>query len=399
MRFPSNFLWGASLSSYQCEGANLNSDWYFWEKEKGLELCGLACDHYHHYDQDFRLARSLNLKALRISIEWSRICPYPEVFSQKELQHYSSVIDSLLKHNLKPVVTLHHFTNPLWFSDREGWLCSKNIDSFLEYLRKTVETLKDRVDTWIIFNEPLVYAYQGFITGSWPPGERSFPKAKKVLANILEAYCRGYEEIKQIYGRQPVSVSLAKHLRVFEAVPGLGFPLNSIAVGLRDRIFNWQALDYLAKRKKLDFIGLNYYCREYVQAGGLFGCESNYQPKAGRKNHLGWDIYPQGFLDILVELGKYKLPVMITENGTAETEDRFYQEYLLSHLKSLAQAQAKGVDVAGYFWWSLLDNFEWDKGFKPRFGLFEVDYKTLTRISRPFAQTYAKICQANRLEL
>ena len=399
IEFPSRFLWGAALSSYQCEGANFNSDWHLWEKEKGLEPCELACDHYRLYEQDFQSARNLNLNSLRLSIEWARVCPYPEVFSQKEIEHYSRVVDSLLKHNLKPVITLHHFTNPIWFSDKGGWLSSGNIDKFLKYLRKIVEVLKDRVDTWIVFNEPLVYVYQGFIAGLWPPGEHSPAKAKKVLANLLEAYCASYEEIKRLYGKLPVSVSLAKHMRVFQPSPGAGYLCSALSCALRNYIFNWQVLDYLAKKSRLDFIGLNYYCREYVRPKGLLGLESSYQPKDGRKNHLGWNIYPQGLFDILIELGKYKLPIIITENGTAEADDKFYQEYLISHLQSIALARARGVEVAGYFWWSLLDNFEWDKGFKYRFGLYAVNYKTLERKSRDFAQAYAKICQANKLEI
>ncbi len=398
-QFPSGFLWGASLSSYQYEGGNFNSDWHLWEKEKELEPCGLACDHYRLYDEDFQLARDLNLNSLRLSIEWARVCPYPEVFSQKEIEHYSLVIDSLLKHNLKPVITLHHFTNPIWFSDKGGWLSSDNIESFLQYLRKIVEALKDRVDTWIVFNEPLVYIYQGFISGWWPPGERSLAKAKKVLANLLEAYCISYEEIKRIYGPKPVSISLAKNMRVFQAAPGTGYLLSALSASLRNYLFNWQALDYLVKKRRLDFIGLNYYCREYVEPKGLLGTESSYQPEGARKNHLGWNVYPQGLLDILVALGKYKLPIIITENGTAETGDRFYHEYLISHLKSAAQSLARGVNLAGYFWWSLLDNFEWDKGFKYRFGLYEVNYKTFARNLRGFARTYAKICRDNRLEI
>ena len=230
VNFPANFLWGASLSSYQHEGQNTNSDWHLWEKERGFEPCQRSCDHYHLFEKDFQLAKELNLNCLRFSLEWARVCPYQSVFRQEEINHYSTVVDNLLKYQLKPVVTLHHFTNPFWFSKQGGWLKSSNIDYFLEYLRKVVEANKAKVDTWLIFNEPLIYIYQGFISGAWPPGEKSFAKAKRVLANILSAYSTGYEEIKRIYGKTPVSVSLTKHMRIFSACPkGLGF-LNSLAL-------------------------------------------------------------------------------------------------------------------------------------------------------------------------
>ncbi|MCF7907867.1 MAG: family 1 glycosylhydrolase [Candidatus Omnitrophica bacterium] len=399
VKFPSNFLWGASLSSYQSEGGNLNTDWYLWEKERGLEGCQLTCDHYHLFDKDFQLASQLNLNSLRFSIEWARVCPYEEVFSQKEIEHYSSVFDSLLKYQLKPVVTLHHFTNPAWFADRGGWLKSSNIDYFLKFLRKIVEVNKDKVDTWLIFNEPLVYIYQGFITGCWPPGRRSYKDAKKVLANILEAYCTGYEEIKRIYDKDPVSVSLAKSMRAFSSCPDSLPLLSKFTVFLRDRHFNWQVLNYLAKRKKLDFIGLNYYCKDYAKVKGVFGDECKHTHHSERRNYLGWYIWPEGLYKILLSLKKLDLPIVITENGTAESRDEFYQLYLVQHLEMVAKAITKGVKIEGYFWWSLLDNFEWDKGFGPRFGLFEVDYKSLERIPRDVSSVYAKIVSENKIEI
>lgn len=399
VNFPSNFLWGVSLSAYQHEGQNTNSDWHLWEKDKGLESCGLSCDHYHLFDQDFQLAKGLNLNALRFSIEWARVCPHQDVFSQKEIEHYSQVLQSLHKHNLKPVVTLHHFTNPLWFVDQGGWLKSSNIDHFLEYLRRIVETNKDSVDTWLIFNEPMVYIYQGFVAGWWPPGIKSLSQARKTLANILSAYSLGYEEIKRIYGKNAVSVSLAKNIRVFSACSKGIIALNSLACFLRSRYFNWEVINHLIKKKQLDFIGLNYYCKEYDRAEGFLGAECRHKFHPERKNYLGWYISPEAFYDVLISLKKLNLPIIITENGTPESQDKFYQQYLITHLREVARAISDGVKLEGYFWWSLLDNFEWDKGFGPRFGLFEVDYKTLKRIPRDFSNSYARIVSENKLEI
>lgn len=401
IKFPPSFLWGAAISSYQCEGGNLYSDWHLWEKEKGLEQAGMACDHYHLFKQDFQLAAKLNLNALRFSLEWARIAPQPNTFLEQELAHYQQVIDSLIKLNLKPVVTLHHFTNPIWFAKNGGWRTAKNIDSFLNYLQKTAETFKHRVEYWLIFNEPLVYVYNSFVCGIWPPGVKSFPDAKKVLNNIVAAYIAGYKEIKNIYKNSTISpkISLAKNLRIFSPCPNFNFGLNSLSARLRDRVFNLSMLDYLTKKECLDFLGINYYCKEYTRFKWLYGRECGHKMHGERKNHLGWYIASRGFYDVLLRLKRFNLPVLITENGTAEKEGRLYEEYLISHLESVGRAILEGIDIRGYMWWSLLDNFEWDKGFKYRFGLADVDYKTLTRKIRPFAFTYSKICKENQLSV
>lgn len=298
------FFWGAALSSYQSEGHNLNTDWYLWEKENSLQPCGLACDHYQRFDKDFELASRLHLNSLRISLEWARLNTQPSLFSEPELQHYLQVVNSLIRHKLKPFVTLHHFTNPLWFVELGGWTQSKNVDYFLAYLTRVVELLKDKVDFWFIFNEPLVYIYNGFIDGKWPPGVRSLKIARKVLANILAAYRDGYKEIKRIYRNinRPCYVSLAKHVRVFRGCPRKYSAINSLAAWLRHRGFNMWLLDYLCNRNLLDLIGLNYYCKEYTQARGLVGAECAHAFHEERKNKLSWHIYPEGLYEILRQI-------------------------------------------------------------------------------------------------
>lgn len=401
IQFPSSFLWGASLSSYQCEGGNFNSDWYLWEKEKKLEPAGCACNHYYLYKRDSQLARSMHLNSLRFSLEWGRIYPEKSFLQEEELAHYYEVVSTLLSCNLKPLITLHHFTNPIWFVNRGGWLVSKNIDFFLAYLRKVVNALKEKVEYWLIFNEPLVYIYNSFIQGIWPPGIKSIRQARKVLGNILTAYSLGYQEIKRIYKDlpNPAQVSLAKHLRIFSPCPEFSLGLNSFSSFLREKIFNFSLLEYLRKRNCLDFLAINYYCKEYVKFNGIFGEECAHKFHWPRRNYLGWYIYPEGLYEILCKSKKFNLPIIITENGTAEDEDSLYGDYLLAHLRSLGKAVLSGIDVRGYLWWSLLDNFEWDKGFKCRFGLAEVDYNNFQRKVRPFAFTYSRICRENKLEI
>ncbi|MBP7087922.1 MAG: glycoside hydrolase family 1 protein [Candidatus Omnitrophica bacterium] len=401
IKFPSSFLWGAALSSYQCEGDNENSDWWDWERKRGIERSGLACNHYNLFKEDFKLARTLNLNSLRLSIEWARVCPQPDTFSQEELEHYRLVIEDLIKQRLRPLVTLHHFTNPIWFSQKQGWLAARNVDHFLFYLKKIAETFKDKVDLWLIFNEPLVYIYNSFIRGIWPPGEKSLRLAKKALNNIITAYLIGYQEIKKLNQKYFLSsqVSFAKHIRVFSGCRDFIFFLNSLSAFYRSKQFNFWLIDKLCNKRSLDFIAVNYYCKEYVQFRGFLGREC---PDIGHKeikNTLGWDIYPQGLYKILLSLKRFKLPIIVAENGTSEIKDSLYESYLIQHLKSLAKAYLCKVDIQGYFWWSLLDNFEWDKGFKHRFGLAEVDFNTQNRKIRPFAAVYARICRDNVIEI
>jgi beta-glucosidase len=401
IQFPSSFLWGAALSSYQCEGQNVNADWHLWEKERNLESCGLACNHYDLFPHDFQLARQLQLNSLRLSLEWARIFPEPSGFCDRGIQHYHQVVDSLLTHDLKPLITLHHFTNPLWFAREGGWMQARNVDHFLAYVRQAVESLKDKVEMWVVLNEPLVYIYNGFIQGIWPPGEKSLFSARKALDNLLAAYYLGYQEIKRIYAQteKRPAISLAKNLRIFQGCPLSLHMLNSLSAGIRSKCFNFSLLDHLAKKGKLDFLAINYYCKEYTRFEGLVGAECTHRFHGERKNELGWNVYPQGLYEVLMRLKRFNLPVFIAENGTAELGDAEYGSYLLSHLKAMARAYSEGVDVSGYFWWSLLDNFEWDKGFGPRFGLIEVDYKTYSRNIRPFAHTYAGICRQNAIEI
>lgn len=401
IKFPSDFLWGTAISSYQCEGGNYNSDWYLWEKTRKLQPAGAGCGHYHRFREDFSLAKSLNSNALRFSLEWSRICPEPGVFLREEIEHYHKVFDSLKKNNLKPLVTLHHFSNPIWFVNRGGWMNPKNIDFFLEFVKKSVEEFKEKAEYWLIINEPLVYIYNGFIRGIWPPGHKSLVCAHKVLKNMRAAYLDGYREIKNIYKDSTIcpKVSLARHLRKFSPCQGPAFLLNCLGSHLRNKFFNFSLLDDLAKRGALDFIGLNYYCIDYTHFTNILGGKIRPEPVSPRRNQLGWYIDPRGFYDVLISLKKFGLPVIITENGTAETEDPLYEDYLISHLQALAKAYSQGVNVAGYLWWSLLDNFEWAEGFKAKFGLIEVDYKTQKRKCKPFSRNYAKICRDNKILL
>jgi beta-glucosidase len=399
INFPDNFLWGAATSSYQVEGSNKNNDWFIWEKDRKVAFrCGKAADSYNLFEEDFDHAKSLAHNSHRFSLEWSRIQPLQERFSKKEIKHYREVITALLERNIKPVVCLHHFTNPLWFYLNGGWLNPSSSDHFLKYVERVVSEFGSLIDYWITINEPCVYAYNSFIQGLWPPGHTSLKEAFLVLENIKKAHLKAYQVIHNAYSQ--AKVGIAKHMRVFSPCPYFNLGQNSFFAYVRSRLFNFDILDCLEKKKALDFIGLNYYTKDFLRTSlrNVVGKECFAAHHKLRRNFLGWYVAAEGIYKILLALKKYNLGVVITENGTCEEKGSFYEDFLRDHLFYVTKAIKAGVKVKGYFWWSLIDNFEWDKGFAPKFGLIEVD-KELNRKPRNFAFVYRDICANNRLEV
>lgn len=402
--FPQDFLWGSATSSYQVEGDNSNSDWWHWEKETGKINSGAACRHYELYARDFDLAKQLNQNAHRLSIEWSRIEPREGEFSSSELEHYIDVTSALRERGLEPIVTLHHFSNPQWFAQAGAWQKASNVRYFLRFARYVVEALADKVRYWIIINEPLVYAYHAYILGVWPPQETSLFKAMQVENNFSIAHIKAYRLIKDIYQRKNAGrsyVGIAKNTQAF--VPCRRTAKDKISAYLRDQWYNFRPVERLIRHKSLDFIGINYYSRQLVEVEKwglrhciMDTCRHGHHPV--KKNSLGWDIYPQGLYELLVRFKKYNLPLMITENGICSEDDALRWEYIFEHLRAVHQAMQAGARVFGYLYWSLIDNFEWDKGFKPRFGIIEVDYNTYQRRVRQSARRFAAVCREGVLE-
>lgn len=405
LKFPEDFFWGAATSAYQVEGNNKNSDWWEWEKRVALkEVSGEACRHYELYKQDFDLAKLLQHNAHRLSLEWSRIEPEKGKFSEKELEHYIDVILSLKERGLEPVVTLHHFTNPLWFAKLGGWENKCAALYFQSYVERIVLALGGQVKYWVTINEPMVYIYHSYVIGVWPPQEKSLSKAGKLTYNLIVAHLKAYRLIHDIHKRNnwpPPMVSVAGNLQDF--VPCINTLRNKIAAYLRNINFNFKFLDRLAALKALDFIGINYYTRSLVETEGwgikhllLDICKKDHSRL--KKNDMGWDIYPEGLYHLLLEFKKYKLPLFILENGICTQDDQLRWDFISSHLENLHRAMSEGVKVLGYIYWSLLDNFEWDKGFGPRFGLIEVDYRTYQRTIRESARKFCAVCRDNRLD-
>ena len=408
IKFPQDFLWGAATSAHQVEGNNIHSDWWQWEKKAGKTRSGQACRHYEFYKHDFDLVKELHHNAHRLSIEWSRIEPKEGKFSRKELKHYLDVILALRQRNIEPIVTLHHFTNPEWFAKLGGWTKGRSVDYFLRYSDFVIRTLAKYVRYWITINEPTIYISHSYIFGVWPPQEKSYLKAAQVEANLVSAHIRAYHLIHKTYKRSNLSrpsVSIAQNVMAF--VPYKRDLKNRLASALRDMVYNTGFIERIMQHdiigdKALDFIGVNYYSRQLVEVQ-KFGIDhlatdvhqDNYH--RCEKNSLGWDVYPKGIYEVLMGLKKYNLPIMITENGICTSDDKQRWRYIYNHLKNIHRAMKKGVCVTGYLYWSLMDNFEWDKGFAPRFGLIGIDYKTYKRIVRSSALRFGRVCKTGVL--
>ena len=416
-RFPEGFLWGAATSAHQVEGGCDNNDWWAWEEAgRVAQRSGAACDHYHRFREDFDLARALRHNAHRLSLEWSRIEPEEGKFSHQALGHYREVLQALVERGIEPVVTLLHFTLPRWLAERGGWECPEIEALFERFVSRVVTEYRDLARRWITINEPVVAVYKGYIVGEWPPGKSGFPPALAAIRRMLRAHVRAYHAI---HGIQPTAaVGVAQHMLGLSICDPWNLP-DRLTAGTRDFLMNFLFLDALhtgalrapglfwerlPMRRTLDFIGVNYYTRDFVRNGGfdlpgLLGqaCKLDHHQQIGKRNSLGWEVYPEGLGYFLHRLKRFRLPILITENGVSTGNDEDRWMFLVLHLWQVARAISSGVPVVGYLYWSLLDNFEWADGYDARFGLVEVDYATQRRTVRESARRLSRIIERNRL--
>lgn len=404
-QFPEDFIWGSAAAAYQVEGGNSNSDWWPWELKAGKEPSGVACNHYQVYEQDFDLAKSMNHKANRLSIEWARIEPKEGQFSEKEMQHYIDVVLALRARGIEPVVTLHHFTNPIWLAEMGGWENKKVVALFQRYCEFVVSRLAKHVHYWITINEPTIYISHSFLLGWWVPQKvNAFMAAWAVERHMLAGHIATYRAMNKIYQEQNLSkpmISISHHLT---SIVACNKKLkNRISAWFRNYWFNLRILNALHSAKTLDFIGINYYSRQLIDLKNwsfpdfVMACSTGHPDFPAEQNFLKWDIYPQGLHELLLQLRKYDIPMMITENGICAEDDNQRWKFIQIHLKTIHDAMQKGAKVIGYLYWSLLDNFEWAHGYGPRFGLIEMDYKTQKRTIRESAKKFAEVCKTGLL--
>ncbi len=406
---------GSATSATQIESGDKNNSWYRWSKERHTKdgtVSDDTCDHYNRVDEDIALQKQLNMQTHRFSIEWSRIAPQKGILNRHALNHYIDEAEKLVNAGIKPFVTLHHFSNPLWIEDSGGWLNPETIKYFIEYTEFVTRHMGNLVSDWCTFNEPNTYLFAGYIHGVWPPGEqyqlgKYFTGANNIIRAHVEAYSK-IHEVRKSLGHLDTKAGFAIHLRVFK--PKMLTPFDRLITRNFDYWFQGFLNIGLIKgmtrtfsgfRKLLgkynrycDYYGINYYTRDVVSfilnPSTFFG-----RPEAVHHNSasdMGWEIYPKGLYKIARKMyKKYKLPIFITENGIADSRDSNRLFYIYSHLKKIEKLIAKGVDVQRYYHWSLLDNFEWMEGMEPKFGLIAVDPATKERTIRKSGLFYSEI--------
>ncbi len=405
LTFPRGFLWGTSSAAHQVEGDNRNNDWWEWEQQPGHIAGGstsaVACDHYSRYREDFALLGELNQNAHRLSIEWSRVEPSEGVFDTRQIRHYRDVLGDLREQAITPMVTLHHFTSPLWFARKGGWTVRGAARAFMPFVNRISEELGDLVGMWCTINEPSIYAANGWITGEFPPGRRGDLVAQyRVTRNLHRAHELAYSALKRRWPDTPVGLSHHKFLFMPASRRRRDRLAASAAQLVTDR---WPVgpgrLRPLVEATS-DYIGVAHYwgqmCafdprRPKDQFVRRFNAPGTIQTE------MGWGSNPAWMRGVLNELKRYRKPVYVTENGIATLDDGVREKYLIDVLANVHGAIDDGVDVRGYFHWTNMDNFEWARGYTAHFGLIAVDRKTLERTIRPSGRLYARIATANAL--
>jgi beta-glucosidase len=411
VQFPAGFLWGAATSSHQVEGGNRWNDWWEYEEQGRVPYrSGEACDHYRLFERDFDLARSWGHNAHRLSLEWSRLEPAEGEWNGESFEHYRRVLQALTDRGLEPVVTLHHFTNPAWFTRRGGWARRDSPRLFSRYVDRVARELGASVTYWLTVNEPTVYVMQGFVTGEWPPCRKNaWLDAGLVLRHLARAHVDAFRLLHHCCPR--ALVGFAHSAPMIEPCRPARIP-DRIAAAARDFILNREFFRLIGSRpdpvrpinRALDFIGVNYYTRNIVRAGSGLGALVGRQCGAdhhdlGPLSTMGWEMYPQGLGATLDRFSEYGLPLLVTENGIATEDEDLRRRFLVQHVTAAGDALARGVNLIGYLYWSLIDNFEWAVGTDAKFGLAAVDFRAQERRPRPCAEDFATICRTNRLDL
>ncbi len=417
MTFPPGFLWGTATSAHQVEGDNTNNDWWAWESHPGRiaggHRSGRACDWWRAAEADFDRMAALHQNAHRLSVEWSRLEPEPGGRDERALRRYREMLAGLRARGITPMVTLHHFTFPLWVARRGGWLWEGLPGAFSRYARETVDGLGDLAHVWVTMNEPVAAILSGYLIGRFPPGGGGLRRARAAITNAVRTHAAAYAAV---HAAQPqAQVGIAAYLRIFDpAHPGSR--LDRLVAAAQDHVVNWMFLDALEggelrglwQRHRIpeaagsaDFIGVNYYTRDLVRfdpraVRRLFGANTH-TPGAPLSDGGYGEVYPQGLFRILRRVRAYGRPIYVTENGLPDADDDLRPAFLTGHLREAARALQEGADLRGYFHWSLIDNFEWADGWTLRFGLIAVDPQTQVRTPRPSSALYAEICRTGRV--
>jgi beta-glucosidase len=416
--FPRGFLWGTATSSHQVEGNNKNNNFWAWEQEPGRIIdgskSGLACDWWGgRWREDFERIVESGQNAHRFSIEWSRVQPTPDRWDEGALDHYREMLRRLQELGITPMVSLHHFCDPIWVSELGGWKNEDVVSLFETYVTKTVEALHEYTNLWITINEPNVLVFYSHLFGLFPPGEKNLQVIGKVYENLVRAHSAAYHAIHRI---QPTArVGIATNYRSFKPAKAWN-PLDRGLVGLANNVFNNAFpralqdgfLRLPLTRKRIpeakgtqDFLGLNYYTRDYVAFSFLHPStlflRLFLRPGAELSDTGFIANEPEGMFEALKWGLQFNIPLIVTENGIEDADDDLRPSYIIQHLHQIWRGINFNWPIKGYFYWTLVDNFEWERGWTQRFGLWELDVETQTRRKRPSVDLYSAICTQNSI--
>jgi len=403
LKFPSDFNWGTATAAHQIEGNNTNN-WSSFEEKTGIEKSAKACEHWQRWRKDFNLLSELGVDSYRFSIEWSRIEPERGEWNEAVLSTYSEMVDDLLQRGIKPMVTLHHFTHPIWFEELGGFSKKENLEHWVNYCERIFDVLSDRVKDWCTINEPEVFSIMGYFMGLFPPGRKSIRKTLKVMRNMMSAHALAYRSLKS--RRPDTRIGLAKNVTLFDPLRRWNL-IHWVTAKVLNHLWNGIWISSIKRGRMLarrieyakgsvDFIGLNYYT--HVLASPFM--PRTIEVDLPKRKHqvmteFGYPMYAEGLHRAIEMIAVLKVPIEITENGVADESDTLRPEHLRRHLLILSQAISEGQDIRSYHHWSLMDNFEWAEGYKLRFGLFHVDYDTQERTMRESGRLFKEIIANN----
>lgn len=446
LSFPKGFLWGVSNSAQQVEGGLTNNSWAQWEKNGRVPPVGKATDFYNRYEEDIALAKSLHLNAFRFSIEWSRVEPQPGKFDKKEIEHYRKLIQAVRKSGMEPVVTFLHYTLPSWVlsldageTGADGWNNEKTADAFAAYCGRMAKEYAGLADIYLTMNEPVVDLFAGYVVGIFPPGQMGIVDMQSAthtpLVNMLTAHAKAYHAIHKADTTDADKDGVSAKVSIAHSIMALyPYPPDSKksedATRRFSHFWNWMFVDALTQGKldenadektdaenaawksTLDFLGINFYNYEAVVSVRILRpvrgmpCVQNFlnlfpkgtNPFGCPPESKSVSDAPEGFYKVLTSSWeRYKLPVFVTENGLVDEEGTLRPGYIVRNLVSLHRAMAAGVNIFGYLYWSLTDNYEWGLGYKMPFGLVKIDFNDtkLPRTMRNGSDVYGKIAENN----
>jgi beta-glucosidase len=385
MPLPPGFLLGCATSSHQIEGNNRN-DWTRWEDAgRAHERSGRAADSWDRWRDDLVCLEELGANAYRFSIEWSRLEPEEGRWDDAAADRYRAMISALRERGIASMVTLFHFTLPLWVADRGGVEWDGGAEAFFRFASRAARALGEP-DLWCTINEPNVYAYFGYLKGTFPPGISSLPRTVGAMRQLNRWHRAARRGLRDAGSKAPIGI--AHHMRPMDPLRPTSIA-DRLAAGAGERLFHG-----IPERVLLDgdYIGLNYYSRDFVSSAGVVT-----SPVADRSD-LGWEIYPEGLHRCLQRLARFGKPIYVTENGVADASGARRPAFLRSHLDAVDRARAEGIDVRGYFHWSLIDNFEWAEGYGPRFGLYSVTPDTFERRPSSGVDVFREATRRYRLQ-